>query len=145
MIEEILQKPCWVIDFLPSQVPADSNGQFFAVERYYLQAPRQETLRRRFAQILLQLNCYADLMVCRPEEENWQRNPDPEELASRITENQTDLCILLPRENALLTLNRDDLCMAVYNPSEQLLACLESLASAAGLFLWQPPRKEETP
>ena len=33
-MEELLQKPCWVIDFLPEQVPADAAGQFFAVEEY---------------------------------------------------------------------------------------------------------------
>ena len=57
MIEELLQSPYWVIDFLPRQVPADSVGQFFAVERFFLQETRQTALRRSFADILLKVNC----------------------------------------------------------------------------------------
>lgn len=142
MIEALLDKTCWVIDFLPEQVPADCGGQFFAVERFFL---RQPALRRRFAEILLKLNCYYDLQVCEPEAEDWTRNPDPEALLARIAANGEDLCILLPSECALITLNREDCCMAVYNPSENLLHLLDRLAGGAGLFLWQPPRKEETP
>ena len=29
-IEELLQSPYWIIDILPSQVPKDSPGQYFA-------------------------------------------------------------------------------------------------------------------
>ena len=37
MIEEYLEKPYWVIDILPKQVPADSRGQYFEIEEYYLE------------------------------------------------------------------------------------------------------------
>ena len=70
--------------------------------------------------------------------EEFIRNPAPESLASRILGAQENLCILLPREDALITLDRDDTCMTVYNPSETLLNRLRLLASAEGLFLWQP-------
>ena len=44
MIEELLQKPYWVIDFLPQQVPADSAGQFFAVcEKRFCSMPLADT------------------------------------------------------------------------------------------------------
>ena len=36
-IEELLQAPCWIIDILPEQVPADGPGQYFAVEKYFLE------------------------------------------------------------------------------------------------------------
>lgn len=138
-MEELLEKPYWVIDFLPRQVPAKSGGQFFAVEAYYLRSP----LRRRFAEILLKLNCYYDLRVCEPETELWRLNPPPEELFSEVAENRKDLCVLLPAEDALITVNRDDLYMTVYGPSEALLGLLRPLIAAAGLFLWQPPREKE--
>ena len=35
-IEELLEKPCYVIDFLPEQVKPSSRGQFFDVECYLL-------------------------------------------------------------------------------------------------------------
>ena len=138
MMEELLNKPYWVIDFLPRQVPAKGGGQFFAVEEYYLRSP----MRRGFAEILLKLNCYYDIEVCEPETEKWQKNPPPEALFSWIADNEKDLCVLLPAENALITANRDDLYMTVYGPSEELLQLLRSLAAASGLFLWQPPWEE---
>ena len=138
MMEELLNKPYWVIDFLPRQVPAKGGGQFFAVEEDYLRSP----MRRGFAEILLKLNCYYDFEVCEPETEKWQKNPPPEALFSWIADNEKDLCVLLPAENALITANRDDLYMTVYAPSEELLQLLRSLAAASGLFLWQPPREE---
>lgn len=138
MIETLLNKPYWVIDFLPEQVPDGSAGQFFAVEEYYLREPALSTLRRRFTDILLKLNCYYDFQVCAADSEEFVRNPAPEALASRILGAQENLCILLPREDALITLDRDDTCMTVYNPSETLLNRLRLLATAEGLFLWQP-------
>ena len=37
-IDELLNLPYWLIDFLPYRVPADSSGQFFAIEDYYLKS-----------------------------------------------------------------------------------------------------------
>jgi len=31
-INRLLEKPCYIIDFLPRQVPKDCGGQFFKVE-----------------------------------------------------------------------------------------------------------------
>ena len=55
--------------------------------------------------------------------------------------NQEDLCVLLRDEKTLITLNRDDTGMTVYNPPEKLLRRLEKLAAAEGLFVWQPPQE----
>ena len=142
-MEALLQKPYWVIDWLPEQVPDSAAGQFYAVEQFYLQEERQRELRRRFAGILLRVNCYYDIRICAPEEENWLLNPEPEALADWLTRENKDLCVLLPAEDALITVYRDDLYMTVYNPSGRLLKLLERLVTAAGLFLWQPPQEEE--
>ena len=138
-MEELLNKPYWVVDFLPRQVPAKSGGQFFAAEEYYLRSP----LRRRFAEVLLKLNCYYEARVCEPETEKWQVNPPPERLFSWIAENEKDLRVLLPAEDTLITVNRDDLYMTVYGPSRDVLELLRPLSAAAGLFLWQPPQEGE--
>ena len=39
-MEEYLNKPFWVIDILPKQVPADGKGQYFKIEKYYLEHPQ---------------------------------------------------------------------------------------------------------
>ena len=138
MTEALLNKPYWVIDLLPEQVPQESAGQYFAVEQYYLQPPMISEIHRRFADILLKLNCYSDFLVSCPDQGLQFRNPSPVLLVTWITAEQKDLNILLPGEEALITLNHDDTCMTVYHPSETLLGRLRSLASANGLFLWKP-------
>ncbi|MBR3346018.1 MAG: hypothetical protein IKG37_02940, partial [Solobacterium sp.] len=111
MIETLLNKPYWVIDILPEQVPEDSAGQYFAIEQYYLQQPGITEIHRRFTAILLKLNCYSDFLVCFPDQEQQIRNPEPEKLVSWINEEQKDLCIVLAGEDVLITLNHDDTCM----------------------------------
>ena len=41
MMGELLEGPYWIVDILPEQVPADAAGQYFAVERYFLQPERK--------------------------------------------------------------------------------------------------------
>lgn len=138
MIETLLTKPYWVIDVLPRQVSGDSTGQFFAVEKYWLEMPQYSDLRRRFAAILLKLNCYHDLQVCFVEEDELHINLSPDQLVSSVTENGKDLCIVIPAQKALITIAPDDLYMTVYNPRKRFLQLLEQLALSEGLFVWQP-------
>ena len=143
MLENLLSEPYWIIDFLPEQVPDSSPGQYFAVEQFYLKPNQQAILRRQFAEILFRLNCYYDIQVCEPENENWRRNPSPEDLLSWIRKNTLDLCIHVPDENTLITLYTNDTCMTVYHPSEKLLERTRQLTAGLGLFLWQPPQEEK--
>ena len=138
-VEKLLQAACWVIDPLPFQVPAGSEGQFFTVEDYWLKPPQVSELRQRFVRILMKLNCYCDLEIAHPDEPVSVRNPAPEELARLIADAQSEWLILVPTQDALMTLSSGDLCMSVYHPSEFLLRLLETLASSEGLFFWQPP------
>ena len=45
-IEQLLQSPYYIIDILPMQVPKNSPGQYFAIERYYL---RDKVLKKNQA------------------------------------------------------------------------------------------------
>ncbi len=134
MIETLLNKPYWVVDFLPEQVPEGSAGQFFAVEDYWLREPALSGLRRRFADILLKLNCYYNFSVCEAQGDVFTDNPDPEWLEGKVLGN-ADLCVLLPEEETLVTLYRDDLYMTVYNACGSVLKRLEQLAEAEELFV----------
>ena len=142
-LEGLIEKPYWVVDILPEQVPAGSPGQYFAMDDYFLKMPQLAVLHRKFAEILLKLNCYYEARVCEPETEKWQVNPPPERLFAWIADNEKDLCVLLPAEDTLITVNRDDLYMTVYGPSRDVLELLRPLSAAAGLFLWQPPQEGE--
>jgi hypothetical protein len=63
MLESYLEKPYWVVDFLPKQVPENGGGRFFSVEQYYLEPTRYAILREHFSDILLKLYCYYDLRL----------------------------------------------------------------------------------
>lgn len=137
--EHLLKAPYWVIDLLPMQVPQDSRGQFFAVERYYLTGERQERLCRQFADVVLSLNCYHDLTVnCG--DDHWVKNPEPATLVAWLTEalRHGHLCALIDDGTALITASGGDINITLYNPSPALLELVCQLATAAGLHLWQP-------
>lgn len=137
--EQLLEKPYWVIDFLPKQVPQDSRGQFFAVECYYLDEPRHGRFCRQLADVLLKLNCYHDLTV-NYGGDGWVKNPKPETLAEWITQalHNGHLCALIDDGGALITVSSGNTNLTLYNPSPTLLELTRQLASAASLFLWQP-------
>ena len=41
-IEEMLEKPYWIVDILPERVPKDSPGRYFAIEQYFLEESRRK-------------------------------------------------------------------------------------------------------
>ena len=84
MMGELLEGPYWIVDILPEQVGADAAGQYFAVERYFLQPERIVPLRRKYAEFLLRLNCYVDMAVSFDSCMTWETNPDPEAFAERV-------------------------------------------------------------
>ena len=142
MVERLLDSPCWVIDMLPMRVPQEGAGQFFAVERYYLQEPQRDGLCRRFADVLLKLNCYHDLHVSQGD--GWVKNPEPATLVAWLAEvlQHGHLCALIDGGDALITASSGDTHLTLYNPSPELLELARQLANASGLFLWQPKEKQ---
>ena len=137
--ERLLEAPYWVIDFLPMQVPQESHGQFFAIEQHYLTGARHERLCRQFTDVLLKLNCYCDLLVSRDGGDEWLY-PDPGMLEKWLTESLQNghLCVLIDNGEALITASGGDTNLTLYNPSPVLLELVRQLATAVGLFLWQP-------
>ncbi len=142
--EALLSEPYVLIDSLPMQVPADCGGQYFAVDRWMQKPQQKERLFRKFAAVLLKLNCYFDFQVCFDCNGQWEQNPDPETVADWFVacanaENPGShrLLVLSDTENALFTVGGDDTCMTLYHPSEQLLRLTEHISAAEGLFVWR--------
>ena len=138
-IEGYLNKPYWVIDILPKQVPADSKGQYFRIEKYFLEHPQIDVIYRKFIHILLKLNCYEDIEVSHDGVE-WITNPDPHELEAALLGSMADkqmFYIILKSAGVLITVSGDDTYMTVYNPTEEVLELIGSLAGSEGLFLWR--------
>jgi hypothetical protein len=115
-----------------------SEEGFFSVEDYYLEPSRYVILRERFSDILLKLYCYYDLRLFIGDDTKGLFNPEPERLADLVKGNQDNLCILVGTSEALITLGRDDTCMTVYAPAEDLLELIRALAGAMQLFVWKP-------
>lgn len=141
LIGQLLERPYRVADILPGQVPENAGGQYFAVERYYLQPERLKVLRRKFAEILLRLNCYYDMCVSFDSCESWEKNPDPEAFAGRVEDFSGNdfLRAVFPGQRAMIDVEPDDTYMTVYDPEDQMLDKLKKLTDAEGLFLWSPP------
>ena len=131
IIEALLGKPFWIIDVLPAQVPAESHGQYFAVERYFLQEPQRSAIKRKHAELVLKLNCYRDVLL----DEEAGVNPPPERIAAAMRERH--VCLLVG--DALLVSEPDQTHLTLYAPDEALLALVTALAAGEGLFVWQPP------
>ena len=144
MMGALLESPYWIVDILPEQVSADAAGQYFAVERYFLQRSRIVPLRRKYAEILLRLNCYTDMAVSFDSCASWETNPDPETFAERLAglSGNEFLRAVFSEQHAMIDYDHNDTYLTVYDPDAKLIDKVRALSSAEGLFLWQPPQEE---
>ena len=129
-VEELLQCPYWIIDILPSQVPKDSPGQYFAVEKYFLQGDRIEEIKQKHINLILKLNCYRDISI----DEEELINPPP----ARIAEEMRKRYLYIMTDDAMILSEPDDTHLTVFNPDPQLLELIRELASGEGLYVWKP-------
>lgn len=141
-IDTLVEKPYVIVDVLPKQVPAGSPGRYFTVEKYFID--RIDTICRKFAEVLIRLNCYQDLLVS-TDGEAWNEDFTPEDLTRFFEESasgHTPLFILIRPADALVTFNGDEHYMTLYNPDAELVDLIRSLAGAEGLFVWNPAEQE---
>lgn len=130
-------RPYWIIDVLPEQVPADSPGRYFTVEKYFLS--RLDGICRRFASVLVRLNCYRDLSVC-TDGETWIDALSPEDLEPLFLESVrscSPLSIRVSPPGAVISFSGEDHYMTLYGPDEELLGLLRRLCGSEGLFVWK--------
>lgn len=129
-IDELLQCSYWIIDILPSQVPKDSPGQYFAVEDYFLQDDRIEEIKQKHINLILKLNCYRDISIA----DESVTNPLPKHVAEEMKKRYL---YIMTGESMILS-EPDDTHLTVFNPDSQLLELIRQLASGEGLFVWKP-------
>ena len=139
-IEEMLEKPYWIVDILPERVPADSPGRYFDIEQYYLDEPRVTELRRKQLGVILKLYCYYSFTFSFDVGMHWVKNPAPAEIERRLLQNGLagSIHIMIDDGKTMVVLNLDDTYMTVYDPTERVLELLHKLTSAEGLFIWKP-------
>lgn len=129
-IDELLNTPYWIVDILPSQVPADSPGQYFTVEKYFLQGERLAEIKRKHIQLVLKLNCYRDIFL----DEETEINPPPE----RVDGEMRKRTVFVRTDGAMILSEPDDTHLTVFNADPPLLELIRELAAGEGLFVWQP-------
>ena len=142
--QKLLDQPYMVIDILPVQVPADSAGQFAKVEQFMLKDEQPGRIHRSFAEIIMKLNCYFDIAAafCTRSDEwsSWKFNPDPDQLISLFTDENRigSILIMIPDEKVLISADRQDVYMTVFNAAGAVLEIIQALTSSEGLFLRKP-------
>lgn len=134
-INRLLEKPCYIIDFLPQQVPKDCGGQFFKVENYLLNNYECYGLRDKYIRIILKLMCYYRVSVHWGE---WIEQPAPEQVAEimdKIIGNHSDgFDMLFPDKDALIQFECDCMNLSIYNPDEEMRELLKQIAWSEGMF-----------
>ena len=130
-IEELLRTPYWIIDILPEQVPPDSPGQYFTIEKYYLRESRLSEIKQKHINVILKLNCYRDISL----DEDGELNPAPEIIAETMRERY----VFIMTGDAMILSEPDDTHMTLFNPDSRLLELIKSLAASEGLFVWKTP------
>ena len=136
-IDELLGKPCWLVDIFPRRAPRRDDGRYFKVEEIFRRNRWElnEKLDENFCRLLLKLYCYYDFCCVFGEER--AENPEPELLAEwldRCLAGGERFAVLLPACDALICLDGGDLYANVYNPDEEFCGLLAQLAAAEGLF-----------
>lgn len=128
-MEKLLHSPYWIIDILPGQVPKDSPGQYFAIEKY-LRHDQMSVIRQKHLNVILKLNCYRQISL----DEETIGNPPPE----RIAEEMRKRCLYIMIDDAMILSEPDDTHMTLFDPDENLLDLIKAIASGEGLFVWGP-------
>ena len=79
-IDELLKTDYWIIDILPKQVPQNSPGQYFSVEKYFLSGEELQEIKKKHIRVILKMNCYLDLSL----DDESEINPDPMHIADEM-------------------------------------------------------------
>ena len=126
-IEELLNKPYWIVDILPKQVPKDSPGQYFTIENYFLKGQLAE-IKQKHINVILKLNCYLDLSL------DGELNPSPDRTAAIMMEKYVYIMI----SESMILSEPDDTHLTIFNPDESLLELVRPIALSEGMFVWKP-------
>lgn len=139
IIDELLKKKAYLADIFPKKVPHKEDGRYFRVEKFFQR--RRSELERKFTNILLKLYCWFDFVIA--VQEAIIEYPGTEQIIKALEGcfgcDTYCLNIILPDNNALLTLNSDDLYMCVYNAEGELKELISQLVRAEGLFFYEAP------
>ena len=123
IIDKLLETPCYIMDFLPKQVPMNCGGQFFEVETYLLNHYNCCGLRDRFVGVILKAMCYYPVSV---QWGKWIEQPTPEQVTKiidTILDNHSDnVNILFTSKDVLLQFEWDCLNISIWTLLESKIS-----------------------
>ena len=91
LVEELLTKDVYIVDYLPRTVPQNSGGQYFDVEYYLLNSPHYTALKDKFSSVIFKLMCY--YRVCIPWDGGWGDQPNPVGFAAAVGTDDGDILL----------------------------------------------------
>mgnify|MGYP001220161441 CR=1 FL=1 len=141
ILDALLEKECYIMDFLPKTIPQDSAGQFFEVEHFLLNSDKHIGVKNKFVGVILKLMCYFEMSVSW---NGWIEKPSPklvDDAVSEIMSNHSGSLNCLFRDiNTLLVFDWDCLNLTIYNPPEEVQHIFEEIAFSEGLFWRKSPQ-----
>ena len=116
----------------------ETLAEHWNVEKYFLQKDRIREIYRRYAEILIRLNCYYSMAVSFDCGESWEEDPEPAVFVQKVLEapQTAQLRVLFPAQNAMIDLDVGYTDLAVYDPDSNILDLLRPMLLAEGFFLW---------
>lgn len=134
-VDRLLETQCFIIDFLPKQVPEESGEQFFRIENYLLNNYERFGIKDKIIRIILKAMCYYPVSVFW---KKWIKQPTPEqvvEIIDSIMDNHSgDMNMIFTSKEALLQFGWDCLNISIYNPDEEMCELFEKIAVSEGMF-----------
>ena len=134
-VDRLLETQCFIIDFLPEQVPEESGEQFFRIENYLLNNYERLGIKDRIIRIILKAMCYYPVSVfCG----KWINQPSPEQVVEIIDtimdHHSGDMNMIFTSKDVLLQFLGDCLNISIYNPDEEMCKRFEKIATSEGMF-----------
>lgn len=137
-LEELLQTPCYSIDFLPQPIPPAALSQFRTIQHHLLNSEKRRKSKTESSISSSSCSVFSPPLPCGTAGRN---NP-----ALQLIEQAVDirhgkpLRLTVPavwQEESLLVFGMGALSLSLYHPSQQLLDLAQTIARSEGFFLYQ--------
>lgn len=92
-LEELLQTPCYSIDFLPQPIPPAALSQFRTIQHHLLNSEKRQEIKNRIVNILLKLLCFFPACVLW---DGWKEQPSPQLIEQAVDTVMEKLRLTVP-------------------------------------------------
>ena len=127
-LEEILNKPYYLIDILPERAPADKH--YFAVRDSYLDK-QLPVFKEKIKDVIMKAYCYFDYQFYDHEKDCWIKDFDTDELLKMLDNKEVGILI---EDKAYLYLDDQDHYLTFYDLDHSAVGIFKSLSESNGLF-----------